>query len=652
MQIQQHRSRFSILILTIKFYIIISFLVRFFFTIQNLDAVLQGSFWEASYSILTIFLQGLLYDLSFSLYAIIPALFYLWLMPNKWWQSKANRIFISCFLALLFFCFFFTTIAEYFFWNEYHTRFNFIAVNYLIYPHEVTTNIKESYPVFPLMFLCSMLAVLFLFFLRKPVNYLLHTSESFLPRTLKTLSLFILIGLLYFTVGQAFRERVRNTVVRELSSNGPYQFIAAFRNNEINYPVFYKSLPSAQVTKIIRNEVQTPNSKFLPPRGEYDTLRHIENKPVGTKPNLIIIMVESLSASYMKYDTPANDYTPYLDELTKKSLFFNKLYAVGTRTVRGMEAAELSIPPTPGRSIIKRIGREKNLYSLGSILKDNGYKNYFLYSGHGFFDNMNSFFSGNGYETIDQMDSRFHSSDFHTAWGYADEYLFDVSLKQANKLAAQKQPFSFFIMTVSNHRPFLYPKNALNEKKWPQGERESVVTYTDKTIHDFLENAKKEPWFNNTIFVIVADHNAHSDGKLDLPLARYHIPLYMYAPKLIKPQIIDTVGSQIDIAPTVLHLLGISYTAPFYGKDLLTLPKEKGRALIGTYQKLGFFQGSDLAILAPQKGLSLTQNADKPLKAKNIDITTDNITVQKTISYYQSAYYLYKRKLYYLNNKK
>jgi phosphoglycerol transferase MdoB-like AlkP superfamily enzyme len=155
-------------------------------------------------------------------------------------------------------------------------------------------------------------------------------------------------------------------------------------------------------------------------------------------------------------------------------------------------------------------------------------------------------------------------------------------------------------MTVSNHRPYTYPDGRIDIKSSSRSP-EGGVKYTDYAINKFLKDASKKPWFDSTVFVIVADHCSHSAGKTDLPVNKYHIPCFIYAPKLIKPAIETKLTSQIDLAPTILGILNMKYTNRFFGIDVLNTPQAQNRIFVSTYQNLGYIKNDKLVILSPEK---------------------------------------------------
>lgn len=279
-----------------------------------------------------------------------------------------------------------------------------------------------------------------------------------------------------------------------------------------------------------------------------DVRRLIDNSGAARQSNIVLLTIESFSARYMGSNGDERNLTPNFDALRKQSMYFNNFYATGTRTDRGLEAITLAIPPTPGRSIVKRIGRESGFASLGQQLSTVGYDSVFVYGGRGYYDNINPFFSGNGYRVVDQ--SSVTESEIHckNAGGMADEDLYKQTLKLADADDAKQQPFLLQLMTTSNHRPYTYPDGRIDI---PSGNgRDGAVKYTDYAIGRFLEQARSKSWFDSTIFVFVADHTCGSAGKEDLPISNYQIPLLIYAPKLIEARESEQLASQIDLAPT------------------------------------------------------------------------------------------------------
>ena len=622
------------LLLVTGSWLIIFLLTRTVLLLTHLD--------EAGSGFVSVFGIGLLYDLGFLAYAALPMGLYLLLCPPALWRRRGHRWFLQALLTISLFAMLFTSVAEWLFWDEFGVRFNFIAVDYLVYSDEVLNNLLESYPIGTLLSILAVLAVALSFVLRKPFNAALDAPLPPLRgRLLNALGLLLVAGLSLQLLSQdSPRAQGGNAYQNELASNGPYQFFAAFRNNELDYPQFYSTLPSAVVAQQIRDELKEPNAHFV---GEdpQDIRRDIDNPGTLRKPNIVLVTIESFSAKYMGSNGDERNLTPNLDALRKQSLYFNNFYATGTRTDRGLEAITLAIPPTPGRSIVKRVGRESGFASLGQQLNAVGYDSVFVYGGRGYFDNMNAFFSGNGYRVVDQSSVDESEIHFKNAWGMADEDLYKQTLKLADADYARQQPFLLQLMTTSNHRPYTYPENRIDIKSG--NGRDGAVKYTDYAIGQFLDQARQKPWFDNTIFVFVADHTAGSAGKEDLPISNYQIPLFIYAPKLIEARETAQLASQIDLAPTLLGLLNLDYQSTFFGRNLLQDNPLPPRVVVGNYQHLGLFDGKDLAILSPRQGLrrhdaALTESRESRSSA------SDPLII-RAITYYQTASYGFKQQL-------
>jgi phosphoglycerol transferase MdoB-like AlkP superfamily enzyme len=626
-QLRYAQTRYlSVLLLS---WLLVFFLTRTVLLLAHLADADAGLF-----DVLRLYGIGLVYDLSFLLYAALPPALYVLLCPKRLWRSKGHTLFLHVLTGLALFAMLFVAVAEWLFWDEFGVRFNFIAVDYLVYSDEVINNILESYPIYPVLAFLVLLAMAATVGLRSTLKRalaapLLQKSAALLYVGALAVAAFAVSAV----IGQNFPLAMGGNVFqRELASNGPFQFFAAFRNNELDYQQFYATLPDPRAAALLRAELSEPIARFVG-SDPLDIRRAIDNPGLEQRRNLVLVTIESLSAKYLGSFGDRRGLTPNLDALRDQSLFFSNFYATGTRTDRGLEAITLSIPPTPGRSIVKRIGRESGFASLGQQLEAKGYDSVFAYGGRGYFDNMNAFFGGNGYRIVDQSSVAEDQMHFQNAWGMADEDLYAQALKIADQDHAAGKPFFLQLMTTSNHRPYTYPDGRIDI---PSGRgREGAVKYTDYAIGQFLDRARGKPWFNNTVFVFVADHTAGSAGKEDLPVANYHIPLFILAPGLVVPHEVSTLSSQIDLAPTLLALLNMDYVSTFYGRNVLSDETRPGRALLGNYQHLGLFDGKDLAILSPRRGMRRHDDALGLSHETKVD--SEDPLLRRDIAYYQGA---------------
>jgi phosphoglycerol transferase MdoB-like AlkP superfamily enzyme len=452
---------------------------------------------------------------------------------------------------------------------------------------------------------------------------------------------FVLTMVSLFAVDSTTKDRTANNYVNELAGNGVYQFFAAFRSSHLDYDRFYRTLPIDDAFARVRKQLQTPDATYTS-NDPHDITREIRHAAPEKHLNVVLISVESLSADFLAtFGASHGDITPNLDALAGQSLFFDHLYANGTRTVRGLEALSMSIPPTPGDSILKQAGNE-DMLSLGQIFDQHGYVSQFVYGGYGYFDNMNYFFSHNGYQIVDRSsipkDMPIHGQN---VWGVADEDLYTLALSQMDAIHAQGKPFFLHIMTTSNHRPFTFPDGRVKEKN---GTREGAIAYTDWSIADFIKRAQAKPYFDDTVFVITADHCASSAGRSSVPIDRYHIPLWIYAPKHFQPQRVEQQMGQIDIPTTLLGLLDFSYRSRFFGRDVFQIAPDQARAFPATYEKLGYLHGDRLSILEPQRKFEQVTPDFETGDAKRV-ASIDQNDLDDATADYQVASYLFKHSL-------
>lgn len=578
---------------------------------------------------LYLFGVGLGYDLLAFVYFAWPLVLLLWLLPAGWLRRRRGRLPVGALCLLLLFALLFVAAAEWTFWDEFQARFNFIAVDYLVYTTEVIGNIRESYPVGPIL---AVLAAVTLaaFALTRRWRQPRRDDAGFAQRSLVA-GIWLALSLLgSWLVSGDLKDRTANTYVNELAGNGIYQFFAAYRSAALDYPRYYRTVPIEEAWAQVRAQVATPDAYFFGPTG---IARHIHNPAPERRMNVVLVSVESLSAKFSGTYGRRASLTPHLDALASRSLVFSDVWATGTRTVRGLEALSLSVPPTPGESIVKR-EHNAGLATLGELFRRKGYHAQFLYGGYGAFDNMNAYFGHNGYDVHDRTDIPAGEIHHENVWGVADEDLYTMALRRFDADAAAGRPFFAHVMTTSNHRPYTFPAG---RGPWPQGRRESAVAYTDWAIGDFLRRASTRPWFRNTLFVITADHCASSAGIAALPAFRYRIPLWIYAPGgQVAPGVFGRMTSQIDIPPTVLGLLGMDYDSRFYGVDVLQQPPGRERAFIGTYQLLGYLRDGRLVQLAPHRKVDTLRPALARDQAQPALPEDPALTLQ-AISAYQTA---------------
>ncbi len=529
------------------------------------------------------------------MYMMIPYVLYMLFLPARKQNGRLDRIVTTSVFSVFIYATLFQGTATQIFWDEFQAAFNFIAVDYLVYTTEVINNIYESYPVNALLLALFAATVVIV-----KLTYRHLFTEIPAPGFVRKLFSFAVYAAVltvsYFAVDMSRLEICKNYYNNEAAKEGTYSLFSAFLKNELDYDRFYPIQNPEMNLEILKNKLGGKNVKFLEP-GK-NIRRQITSDKPEMKANVVIVLMESMSAKYMNENLPEGymPITPNLEKLSKEGLFFSKAYANGTRSVRGIEALTLAVPPLPGMSIVRRPNNE-NLYNIGTIFKNKGYDNKWIYGGYGYFDNMNYFFGHNGFQVVDRAVWDEGEVTFANAWGAADDDTYRKIIKEADKSYAAGRPFFTVTLSISNHRPYTYPEGRipLEPEKWG---RIGGVMYADYAIGEFVKEAKTKPWFDNTVFVFVADHTAGASGKEEINLEGYHIPLIFYAPKIIKAQRIDTPVSQIDVLPTLLGLLNFDYESRFYGQDALSADYES-RFFVSNYQKIGYVKNGTDVILKP-----------------------------------------------------
>ncbi|WP_316748473.1 LTA synthase family protein [Pedobacter gandavensis] len=644
------KSRYSVLFSYVATFIAGSFLIRLGLMVATLENT-DFSF----FAILRIFGQGLVYDFGVALFLVLFYALYLCFLPQRLIKSWFNIFLSYAVLFLMTVIAMFSFFAELTFWDEFGSRFNFIAVDYLVYTYEVIHNINESYPLPLLIGGVVLISGLVLLGFVKTGAFKRHFQSNTPFKERGLISGMILLTCLFygFFVPNSWAEQGANRYQNELSKAGIYSIFSAFKNNELNYNHFYKMLDQPEAFRVLRSTLQEDNSRFLV--ADASIKRDITGTGTAYKPNVIMITVESLSADFMAHFGNQENLTPILDSLANTNLLFTNMYSTGTRTVRGMEALSLAIPPTPGSSIVRRPGND-SLTTIGNIFEKAGYQRSFYYGGDGYFDNMNQYFGSNGYDIVDRgrkvmagdhyltkrtiiTDDQVH---FENAWGISDGDLYEAVINGSDRQFKAGKPFYSFVMTTSNHRPFTYPSGKIDI---PSGTgRNGALRYTDYAIGKFLSEASTKPWFKNTVVIVVADHCASSAGKNEIDISKYHIPcMVLNLPAGLATAAgkheINALCSQIDLYPTLFNLFGWSYESNLFGKDVLA-KSYVPRTFLGTYQKLAYLKKDSLVVLSPQQ--KVETYLYNPQKNEQISRKFSGHVVKEAIANYQSAYDLFK----------
>jgi len=564
------------------------------FTAQRL--VLLASFrtprpwdWPAG-----VILAGLRCDLAALSWGVLPLLLWLSLVPDAWVRATWHRRAVLAAVATALGFSAFGLSAEWFFFQEFDSRFNVIAVDYLLYPKEVLTNIWVEYPVVIFGVAClavvAGIAALLAPGFEDAWRVTVPSRERGQDLIIGLLVCLLLAGTVSWRTTQVSADRAE----RELAGNGFSGFIEAALHRDLDYAAFYRTIPVGEARIRARRFLSFPGAPFTD--GPESIERAVAGDPGAPRRNLVVIMVESFGNEFWgAFGNRGVGLTPRMDILAREGLLFTRIYACGDRTQRGLEGAISSFPPLPGESVYRRPAAGP-VATLAATLKEDGYATIFLYNGRASFDDMKPFLAHNGIDRfIEEKD--YVKPEHVTVWGVSDEDLLNRSLSELKALHAAGRPFFATILTVSNHKPYTYPPGRILERSEDRS-RANAVRYTDWALGDFFKKAKREAFWKDTIFMVIADHGARVYGSLEIPIRTYEIPLLVLGPAAVRePRRIDTLGSSLDLPPTALGLINRPYRSVFFGRDLLHSSPRHGRALINHNRYSGLLTGRSMVVL-------------------------------------------------------
>ena len=532
---------------------------------------------------------------------LILPLIALVLLPAK--AVKKSRLLFSLYFTGFASLFVFLEIATFPFMAEFDTRLDRIFLEHMAQTREVYTMIFKG---FGLSLAAGVLATCLTGWL------MFSLSQRVLARpmvcSLKKRMLFALVaGILVYC---GYRGTVihsaadinlasfsTSNIANQLALNSTYSLSNAYyslKKMEQNPTTVYGNMDPREMLARVRKESCIPDEACTNP--DIPLLHYQKsNFPAQQPMNLVIILEESMGAEYVGC-LGGLPLTPNIDRLSQEGLFFTNLYATGTRTVRGIEAVISGFPPTPGRSAVKLGLSQNNFFTIAELLRRRGYETEFIYGGRKSFDNMSSFFLGNGVQRIYDREC-FDKTILEATWGVADENVFRKALEVLKSHGTN--PFFSLILTTTGHSPFEFPDGRIELFETPQKTQNNAIKYADYALGEFFNAAKKEPYYKNTLFLIIADHSSRLHGLDLIPIKKFHIPGLLIGPS-VKPGVYDRIASQIDMPPTLLDLMGISAWYPCPGRALLSLPDSTpGRAILQYENINAFMEGNRVLILRP-----------------------------------------------------
>jgi phosphoglycerol transferase MdoB-like AlkP superfamily enzyme len=551
-----------------------------------------------------ILLQGFRFDL-----ILIGMIFGAGFLLKHWFHSvtPARRIgnwILSVYLGLTTALIFFVEAATLSFIAEYDSRPNYLFVEYLNHPREVLATLTGTHLLELIVF--TPVALLLAWYVARwqrndpyakakvPLLFCLLVT----PIIAALLLLMIRSTLDHRPVNPSIAAFSQDAMVNQLPLNSFYSLLYAVyeqKKRGADKGVQYGSMDDDEVLSIILQEAGIQADEITHP--DFPTLhRQTATRTWQTPLNLVIVLEESLGAEFVG-SLGGEDLTPNLDAMASDGIWFDQLYATGTRSVRGIEAVISGFTPTSRRSVVKLPETQDNFFTLAGLLQDLGYQTSFIYGGEAHFDNMKRFFLNNGFQNVvDEND--YVNPVFSGSWGVSDEDLFTRAHDEFSAIA--DQPFFSLVFTSSNHDPFDIPPGRVEELPGPEGPRQTAIRYADHALGQFIETARQSEYWDNTVFLVLADHNSRVYGSQLVPVERFHIPGVILGGS-IEPRRVPGVSSQIDLLPTLLSLIGISSEHPAIGRDL-TLPRYltgAGRAMMQFNSLQAYIESDVVIVLQP-----------------------------------------------------
>jgi phosphoglycerol transferase MdoB-like AlkP superfamily enzyme len=285
--------------------------------------------------------------------------------------------------------------------------------------------------------------------------------------------------------------------------------------------------------------------------------------------NVVLVLVESLSAQRLhRYGHPAH-LMPFLEGLMDSSLVMDRFYSSGMHTANGIFSTLYGLPPLGAQHPMMHPSMlAQRFIGLPGTLKAHGYRTCFIGPGDPRFDNMHGFLPANGFDAF-IAEPDFPATDARNSWGVTDQAVYRMALRRADELAADDAPFFMTLLTVSSHKWTTAPTDIPGFTPTSSDDEEAVYEYADRALELFFREVRGRAWSDSTVFVVLGDHGQAFDPRYEVPLAYHHVPLVVHAPHLVEPGTLPGYGMQTDVPTTVLSLLRLPHWDNTLGRDLL-----------------------------------------------------------------------------------
>lgn len=573
--------------------------------------------------IMASFYHALKLDLSMTAYILVIPLFsYIyWLLNGRKvvelkWLTIYNKILIVLFSII--------SVVNFNIYREWGSKINAKAVGFAIStPNEALASSASS-PIGLTLSLFVLLVVIGFILQRWVILRKLNFKAS--PIWLRGIAVIVLVFLNFLLIRGGLGGSPINQSMAYFSKEQILNHAAV--NTEWN---LLSSTLAARMTKnnpyiYLSKQAADANIKELYTSVKDTTINILTTK----RPNVVLVIIESFTADLTKTLGNEDGITPNFDTLMHKGVLFSNIYSSGSRTDKGLVATLAGFPTLAAGSIVKWPEKMQKIPGISQPFFKNGYQTSFFYGGESEFDNYKAFILSHNYQKL--VDKNNFKGGKVTKWGQFDEAVFERQIEDLNK---EKQPFFSTLLTLTNHEPYALPGNYKFGQADNIAKFKSTAHYTDSCINAYLNNAKKESWYKNTLFVFIADHghllpkNSH---EIYVP-QRYHVPLLFYGDVIkdeYKGKKFEDVGSQADVAATILGQLDISAKEFAWSKNLLN-PYAKHFAFFSWDNGMGFIDNQQ-CVTFDNVGKTILYNSNP----KDKDLTLKTLNSAK--SYLQNVY--------------
>jgi len=611
----------------------VTLFIIYFDNIQNSDR----SYWLS-------FIYGLRIDTILTSVLLLIPLILLTLTPKI--AQRVVNISLKYYFLVLISILIYIEVATIPFIAQYDVRPNYLFVEYLEYPKEVFSMIFAEYKLE--LSLAFILIIGFIYIYLKNFKDTLNSifEISYFKRVLIFIPLLIL---LFIGARSSFGHRPANIsdaifssnrMLNEITKNSAYSIIyAIYVNNNYGSKNVIKRYGSMNIKEAISRVERRLNIKSIDSKLPLRRLEETHFKRDKPK-NLVIFLQESLGYQFVEAVGGEKGITPNLNRLAKEGILFRDLYSNGTRSVRGIAGVVAGNFSIPGKGVVKRNKSQNNYFTIAKLLKPYGYYTSFIYGGESRFDNMKGWFINNGFdEIIDEP--KFKNPSFIGTWGVCDGDVVERANQEYKKLYANHQKFASVIFSTSNHTPFDFPNDKIELIDGiPKKSVKNAIKYADFAIGKFIEEAKKEEYYKDTIFVIIADHNVRVYGDDVVPVNMFHIPALILGGG-IKPLNYDKIATQPDVLATALDLIGLDLEYPIMGKSIFS-DKKADISLMQFNSYYALRCDNRVAVLRPNKKPLTFEYIDKGLKK----IKSDRELEKDALALVVLLDYIYNNRLY------